>query len=119
MDCVPELESRKAAYARSRSALLAGLPGAGLHRIAAADGAFYLWCDIGHLTNDSVDFAARMLAGAGIAATPGMDFDRGRGRRFLRLSYCGDEAAMAEAPGRLAAWLKASGASSATRLEMS
>jgi hypothetical protein len=57
------------------------------------------------LTNDSVAFAARMLEGAGIAATPGVDFDRTRGSRFLRFSYCGDEAAMAEAPDRLRSWL--------------
>ncbi|UPY36813.1 aminotransferase class I/II-fold pyridoxal phosphate-dependent enzyme [Sediminicoccus sp. KRV36] len=105
MDCVAELEAKKAAYARSRALLLAQLPDAGLDRIAAADGAFYLWCDVSHLTNDSVDFAARMLEGAGIAATPGMDFDRGRGAGYLRFSYCGDEAAMAQAPARLKAWL--------------
>jgi aspartate/methionine/tyrosine aminotransferase len=105
MDCVEELEAKKAAYARSRARLLAGLPGAGFDRIAAADGAFYLWCDVSHLTNDSVAFAARMLEGAGIAATPGVDFDRTRGARFMRFSYCGDEAAMAEAPGRLSGWL--------------
>jgi aspartate/methionine/tyrosine aminotransferase len=105
MDCVEELEARKAAYGRSRSTLLEGLPRAGLDRIAAADGAFYLWCDVSRLANDSVDFAARMLAEAGIAATPGVDFDRTRGHAFLRLSYCGAEAAMAEAPERLAAWL--------------
>jgi aspartate/methionine/tyrosine aminotransferase len=81
------------------------LPRAGFDRIAAADGAFYLWCDVSHLTNDSVDFAARMLEGAGIAATPGVDFDRTRGARYLRFSYCGDEAAMSEAPARLSAWL--------------
>jgi aspartate/methionine/tyrosine aminotransferase len=104
-DCVEELEANKARYARSRAALLAGLPAAGFDRIAAADGAFYLWCDIGHLTNDSLEFCARMLEGAGIAATPGVDFDRDRGSRFLRFSYCGAEAAMAEAPGRLGAWL--------------
>ena len=105
MDCVEELEARKAAYGRSRAALLAGLPRAGLDRIAAADGAFYLWCDVAHLTNDSVDFAARLLGEAGIAATPGVDFDRTRGHAFLRLSYCGDEAAIAQAPARLTAWL--------------
>ncbi len=105
-DCVPELEANKARYGRNRAALLAGLPAAGFNRLAEADGAFYLWADIGHLSNDSVAFAARMLAEAGIAATPGVDFDRDRGRRFLRFSYCGAEAAMAEAPARLAAWLK-------------
>ncbi len=105
MDCTEELEARKAAYARSRARLLEGLPRAGFDRIAAADGAFYLWCDVAHLTNDSAEFCARMLDGAGIAATPGMDFDRARGQHFLRFSYCGEESAVAEAPGRLCAWL--------------
>jgi aspartate/methionine/tyrosine aminotransferase len=104
-DCTAELEANKDGYRRARAALLAGLPGAGFDRIAQADGAFYLWCDIGHLSNDSLDFAARMLEGAGIAATPGVDFDRERGHRFLRFSYCGEEAAMVQAPARLKAWL--------------
>ena len=104
-DCVPELEANKAGYAQARSALLEGLPRAGFDRIAQADGAFYLWCDIGHLTNDSLDFAARMLEGANIAATPGVDFDRERGSRFLRFSYCGPPAQMMQAPARLKAWL--------------
>jgi aspartate/methionine/tyrosine aminotransferase len=104
-DCTEELEANKARYARSRAALLEGLPKAGFDRIAQADGAFYLWCDVGHLTNDSLDFAARMLEGAGIAATPGVDFDRDRGSRFLRFSYCGKEEAMMQAPARLKAWL--------------
>ncbi|MCA3277992.1 MAG: aminotransferase class I/II-fold pyridoxal phosphate-dependent enzyme [Roseomonas sp.] len=105
MDCREELEGNKAAYARSRAALLAGLPRAGFQHIAAADGAFYLWCDVSALTNDSAAFSAAMLDGAGIAATTGLDFDRGRGGRFLRFSYCGPEADMAAAPERLASWL--------------
>lgn len=105
MDCTDELEAIKAGYARSRALLLDGLPRAGLDRIAAADGAFYLWCDVGHLTNDSLEFCTRMLEGAGIAATPGVDFDRARGGRFLRFSYCGVEAEMTEVPSRLRAWL--------------
>ena len=105
MDCRDELEGNKAAYARSRAALLAGLPRAGFDRIAAADGAFYLWCDVSALTNDSAAFSAAMLEGAGISATTGLDFDRGRGGRFLRFSYCGREADMAAAPERLARWL--------------
>jgi aspartate/methionine/tyrosine aminotransferase len=104
-DCVPELEANKARYGRARAALLAGLPAAGFDRIAQADGAFYLWCDVGHLTNDSLDFCARMLEGAGIAATPGVDFDRDRGSRFMRFSYCGPEADMVQAPERLQRWL--------------
>lgn len=105
MDCVEELEANKAAYARSRQVLLEGLPKAGFTNIAAADGAFYLWCDVGHLTNDSAAFCAEMLDKAGIAATTGLDFDRDRGARFLRFSYSGAEGAMAEVQGRLAGWL--------------
>jgi aspartate/methionine/tyrosine aminotransferase len=105
-DCRPELEANIARYRRSRSLLLEALPKAGLDRLSPADGAFYLWADIGHLTNDSVEFCARLLAEAGIAATPGVDFDRERGNRYLRLSYCGPEADMAAVPGRIAAFLR-------------
>jgi aspartate/methionine/tyrosine aminotransferase len=105
-DCAEELEANKAVYGRNRALLLRGLPDAGFNKLAEADGAFYLWADIGHLTNDSVEFTARMLAEAGIAATPGVDFDPERGGRFLRFSYCGAEAAMAEAPDRLRDWLR-------------
>ena len=109
-DCTEELEANRAAYRRNRDVLLAALPAAGFDRIAAADGAFYLWCDVGHLTNDSPAFCARMLAEAGIAATPGVDFDAARGARFVRFSYCGPEADIAAAPGRLARWLHRPGA---------
>ncbi|MFZ4406651.1 MAG: pyridoxal phosphate-dependent aminotransferase [Paracraurococcus sp.] len=105
-DCRDELEANIAGYRRSRAALLEALPKAGFDRLSPADGAFYLWADVGHLTNDSVAFCQRMLAEAGIAATPGVDFDRARGGRFLRFSYCGPAADMAAAPARLAAWLR-------------
>lgn len=104
MDCREELEGRKASYARARAALLEGLP---FRRIAAADGAFYLWCDVGELTQDSLAFCSAMLDGAGVAATPGVDFDPARGGRFVRFSYCGDTAAVMRAPERLRAWLAA------------
>ena len=104
-DCTEELEANVARYARSRAALLAALPAAGFDRLAQADGAFYLWADIAALSNDSEAFAARMLAEAGVAASPGVDFDGARGARFLRFSYCGPEAAMRAAPARLAGWL--------------
>ena len=59
--------------------LMAGLPAAGLDRLAPAQGAFYLYADVAHLTNDSRDFCKRMLAETGVATTPGVDFDRARG----------------------------------------
>jgi aspartate/methionine/tyrosine aminotransferase len=104
MDCTTELEANVARYRRSRDRLLAGLPAAGFPHLSPAEGAFYLYADVGDRTNDSRAFCARMLAETGVAASPGVDFDRGRGNRFVRFSYCGPEADMAEAATRLARW---------------
>jgi len=103
-DCTAELAANIAKYRRSRDGLLAALPQAGF-ALGPAEGAFYLWADVGRLTNDSQDFCAAMLAEAGVAAAPGVDFDRTRGHRFVRFSYCGPEADMADAAVRLARWM--------------
>jgi aspartate/methionine/tyrosine aminotransferase len=102
-DCTAELEANVARYRRSRDLLLAALPAAGF-ALGPAEGAFYLFADVARLTNDSEAFCARMLAEAGIAAAPGVDFDRRRGSRFVRFSYCGPEADMREAAERLVRW---------------
>jgi len=102
--CGPELDANVARYRRSRDHLLAALPAAGFPRLSPAEGAFYLYADVGDRTNDSVAFCARMLAEAGIAATPGVDFDRTRGARFVRFSYCGAEEDMRAAATRLSKW---------------
>ncbi len=106
-DCREELNGYVAAYARNRAVLLRELPKAGFDRLAPADGAFYLYADVGRLTNDSEDFCRRMLAETGVAITPGIDFDPERGHRFVRFSFAGLEAEMAQAAERLAVWLKA------------
>ena len=99
-----ELEANRARYARNRELLLAELPKAGFDRLAPADGAFYLYAEIGHLTNDSEAFCRRMLKETGIAATPGVDFDPVRGSATMRFSFAGSEATIAEAARRLRAW---------------
>src|SRR5580700_1341985 len=103
-DCHDELRGNVARYRRSREHLLDALPNAGFDRLSTAEGAFYLFADIADRSNDSVAFCARMLAEVGVAATPGVDFDRTRGARFVRFSYCGPEADMHEATARLARW---------------
>jgi len=100
-DCAAELDGNVARYRRARDHLLRALPEAGFPDIAAADGAFYIYADVGARTDDSTAFCARMLAEVGVAATPGVDFDRARGARTVRFSYCGPEADMVEAAGRL------------------
>jgi aspartate/methionine/tyrosine aminotransferase len=103
-DAKPELDANVARYRANRDLLLAELPAAGFSEFAPADGAFYLYADVSHMTNDSEAFCKRMLAGAGVAATPGTDFDPGRGRAFVRFSYAGTETDMIEAARRLKSW---------------
>ncbi len=100
-----ECDAHVARYARNRAVLLDGLPTLGLDRLAPADGAFYVYADVSHLTDDSMAYARRMLAETGVAVTPGIDFDTTDGGRFLRLSFAGSEAEMATALGRLRDWL--------------
>jgi aspartate/methionine/tyrosine aminotransferase len=103
-DCQDELRANIASYRRSRDFLLKALPEAGFDRLSPAEGAFYLFADISERSNDSMAFCARILAETGVAVTPGVDFDRTRGNRFLRFSYCGPEADMRAAAARLKAW---------------
>src|SRR6185503_19443013 len=85
-DGIDELEANKRVYAENRGLLLEALPKAGLDQILPADGAFYLYVDVG------------------VAATPGVDFDAERGRRYVRFCYAGTTADMADAARRLAGW---------------
>jgi aspartate/methionine/tyrosine aminotransferase len=103
-DCTDELAANVVRYARNRALLLAELPAAGLDRFAPADGAFYLYADIAHLSNDSHDFCSRMLREIGVACTPGIDFDPTRGHATLRLCFAGAEATIAEAARRIKTW---------------
>ena len=103
-DAVDELEANRSVYAANRELLLSELPKAGFKTFAPPDGAFYLYCDVSHLTADAAALASRILAEAGVAVTPGVDFDVERGNKFLRFSYAGTTADMAEAASRLRAW---------------
>jgi aspartate/methionine/tyrosine aminotransferase len=103
-ECRDELDAHVARYRANRDLLMAGLPAAGLDRLTPAQGAFYIYADVSHLTNDSRDFCTRMLQEAGVATTPGVDFDRARGAGTLRISFAGSMAEMEEAVRRLKAW---------------
>jgi aspartate/methionine/tyrosine aminotransferase len=101
-----EMERVKAGYVENRRILTEGLPRAGLDRFLPVDGAFYLYANIGKFSDDSHDFAKRMLAEAHVAATPGIDFDPIDGRHFIRFCYAGSAQEMTEAVGRIGRWLK-------------
>ena len=102
--CRDALDANVARYADNRALLLAELPKAGFERFAPVDGAFYLYADVAHLTNDSPEFCRRMLREIGVACTPGIDFDPSRGNATLRISFAGSAETMAEAVRRLKSW---------------
>ena len=104
LDCSEELDRNVAQYARNRELLLEELPKAGFDSIAPADGAFYLYADVSHMTNDSDAFCRAILAETGVAITPGIDFDPDRGNRFVRFSFAGTTETMAAAAKALQDW---------------
>jgi len=95
------------AYAQNRAALMSALPGLGFTDISPADGAFYAYAGVSRLTNDSRDFCARLLRDAGVAATPGLDFDPARGHATVRFSFAQAPDKIAEGIERLAGFIKA------------
>ncbi|KQP91084.1 1-aminocyclopropane-1-carboxylate deaminase [Methylobacterium sp. Leaf113] len=105
-DAVEEVEAVRAGYAANRALLLDAFPSLGLGRTHPADGAFYLYADVSNLTNDSVAFCRRMLDEAGVAATPGLDFDAQDGSHHVRFSFAGSNADCVDAVRRLKAWLR-------------
>lgn len=105
-DCYAELNANVARYAENRAVLLERLPGAGFEDLAPPDGAFYIYANVAHLTNNSEEFCKLMLAETGVAATPGIDFDPGRGAGYVRFCYAGSTGDMERAADLLKAWLK-------------
>jgi aspartate/methionine/tyrosine aminotransferase len=103
-DCVDEIEANIARYAANREVLLRRLPESGFEKFAPADGAFYIYADISHFGEDSQALCKRMLNEAGVAATPGVDFDPFNGHNFVRFSFAGSTADMEEACDRLVKW---------------
>jgi aspartate/methionine/tyrosine aminotransferase len=100
-----ELDAIRDRYVGNRELLMRRLPELGFRLAAPMDGAFYAFCDVSGLTNDSMAFARRMLAEAHVAATPGRDFDPFEGHRFMRFSYAGSHAEMVAATDRIGRWL--------------
>ncbi len=102
-----ECEEMRATYAENRRLMLEGLPRAGFTSFAPPDGAFYVYADVSALTDDSRAFAAEILREAGVAVTPGLDFDPLRGHQTLRFSYARSSADIAEGLRRLEAFMAA------------
>jgi aspartate/methionine/tyrosine aminotransferase len=104
-DAYDELDANVQRYQANRDLLLRRLPEIGLDRLAPADGAFYIYADVSRWTSDSLAWAARLLAEAGVAVAPGVDFDPVDGGRFVRMCFAGDGAQIAQAVDVFGDWL--------------
>ncbi|BBY86427.1 aminotransferase [Mycolicibacterium tokaiense] len=104
-EAVTEADSHLQHYGRNRERLLNGLRGIGIDKLAPTDGAFYVYADVSHLTDDSLSFCAKLLAETGVAIAPGIDFDPVRGGSYVRLSFAGPTADVDEAVARIGAWV--------------
>jgi len=104
-ESIAEVDGHVAVYERNRDVLLAGLQRLGITRVAPPDGAFYVYADVSHLTDDSMDLVYALLADTGVAVAPGLDFDPVDGHRWIRFSCAGSTAEIEEALVRLDGWL--------------
>jgi len=107
MDSEAVLEGHIETYARNRLLLLDALPRLGLRSIAPPDGAFYIYADIGHLTDDSLTFCEALLRDTGVATAPGVDFDPVHGHRFMRFSFAVSTPEVEDALRRMGPWFAA------------
>ena len=103
-DCKDELDANVARYQTNRDLLLKELPNAGFSRLSHAEGAFYIYADVSHMTDDSNAFCQAVLNETGVAITPGVDFDPERGERYVRFSFAGSTRDMETALNRLKAF---------------
>ncbi|MFA9219096.1 MAG: pyridoxal phosphate-dependent aminotransferase [Sphingomonadaceae bacterium] len=106
-DALDELDGHLTVYRENRRLLLEALPALGLTAIAPPDGAFYLYANIAHLTDDSLAFCKQLLNDTGVATAPGIDFDPVDGHHFIRLSFAVSTAEIAEAVRRMQPWFAA------------
>jgi len=106
-DCTDELEGHVATYRRNRDLMLDALPRLGLNHIAPPDGAFYIYADISHLTDDSLSFCTELLEDTGVATAPGRDFDPVNGNRHMRFSFAVSTAEVEDAIARISPWFAA------------
>lgn len=102
-----QCDAAVADFAAARQLLLDAAPRLGWGVAAPADGAFYYYADLGAQLDaypTSGDYAAALLERAGVALTPGTDFDGADGHRTVRISFAAGTAAIAAAIERIIAF---------------
>jgi aspartate/methionine/tyrosine aminotransferase len=106
MDEQAELQEHVATYAKNRQLLVGALPEFGITRMAPADGAFYIYADVAHLTGDSLAWCRELLEATGVALNTGRDFDSVHGGNFIRMSFAVSTPEILKALELLGGWLR-------------
>lgn len=86
-DTIAELERRRHQFELRRNLLVEGLRALGFGIPIQPEGAFYVYADASHLTDDTFAFCWKLLEEQHIAVTPGLDFGTYRANQFIRFSY--------------------------------
>jgi len=81
------LETRRREFKQRRDYLLPALRDVGFDIPVIPDGAFYLYANCSHFTDDSYRFTSRLLEEAGVAITPGTDFGVNQPGTHVRFAY--------------------------------
>ena len=95
----------KAVYDDRRKFMLARLKAMGFGITVEPTGAFYVFANARHLSNNSYELAFDILAKAHVGVTPGIDFGQ-NGEGYLRFSYANSMENIAEGMDRLEAYLR-------------
>ncbi|MGY8871319.1 MAG: aminotransferase class I/II-fold pyridoxal phosphate-dependent enzyme, partial [Pseudomonadales bacterium] len=81
------LEERRHQFEIRRNVLVDGLRELGFKIPVMPEGAFYVYADASHLTDNSFDYCWNVLEELHVAVTPGLDFGSYRANQFIRFSY--------------------------------
>eukprot|EP00928_Gymnodinium_smaydae_P071944 TRINITY_DN55402_c0_g1_i1.p1 TRINITY_DN55402_c0_g1~~TRINITY_DN55402_c0_g1_i1.p1 ORF type:complete len:423 (+),score=61.00 TRINITY_DN55402_c0_g1_i1:133-1401(+) len=104
----PELLSHVDRYAANRRVVMEKLAKMGVSTFAPPMGAFYLYADLkSHGVSDSLAFCDALLKEAGVAMTPGVDFEEpgsGVGETHVRIGFPGSTEDVRKAMEVFAEW---------------
>jgi len=103
------LEERREEFRRRRDFIVPALRGLGFRIPLVPEGAFYIYAGCERFSEDSRQFAFRVLEEAGVAITPGLDFGSNAPERHVRFAYTRSLEDLREGVERLARMLGRSG----------
>ena len=99
-----DVEKMRKTYNERRKYMIKRLKGMGLGITVEPTGAFYVFANARHISDDSYKLAFDILEKAHVGVTPGIDFGR-NGEGYLRFSYANSMENITEGMNRLEKYL--------------